>query len=223
MSSNMFRRTTVGALAIAGALGLAACNNDTASVSTPTGSQSTATSKPSTPSSAPTTESSAPETSTSEAADPTTSSEAPSKPVTGPTKATDPKGTLKFGQPAVIVDDDDTFRLTATSLTVAPDSAYSEANLSKSNGKLYYLKFDVTPIKTDSKYFSVNGLFFHPEIASSVKNAKRLYGDTDACSSDSKPTAIGQTQSSCYIYQIPGATVSNVVYNDYQHNIRWTK
>jgi len=224
MPSNTFRRTLVGAVAIAGALGLAACNsNDTTSVTTPTGSQTTTSSAAPAPST--TTESSAPETSTTTSEASETSSQA-SKPVTGPTEVSNPDGKFKIGQPAVIKDDDDTYRLTPTSLEVAPASAYNEARLKKADGTIYYLKFDVTAIKVNSTFFgtnSINGLFFHPEIGSSVKNAKRIYGDTDACTSDSKKLAAGESGSSCYIYQIPGAKVSTVVYNDYEHNIRWTK
>lgn len=225
MSSSIFRRTTIGAVAIAGALSLAACNSDNASVSTssaPSASSSTA---------APTTtsQSSAPETSTSAATTPsttTTSTQQSAPPVSGPTAVSPDNATYKIGQPAVIKDDDGTYRLTPTSLEVAPASAYTEANLNKANGTVYYLKFDVTAINPNATYFgtnSVNGLFFHPEIGASVKNAKRLYGDTKACTSNDTKLAAGQSGSSCYIYQIPGATVSNVVFNDYQHNIRWTK
>lgn len=233
MSSNTFRRTVIGAVAVAGALSLAACNSgESASVTTPAG-QTTTTSSAA-PETSTTTESSAPETSTTttEPSETTTSeasktstSEA-TKPATGPTEVSDPDGTFKLGEPAVIKDDDDVYRLTPTSLEVAPASDYNEARLKKANGTVYYLKFDVTPIKVKSSYFgtnSINGLFFHPEIGASVKNAKRVYGDTDACESDSKKLAAGETGSSCYIYQIPGAKVSNVVYNDYDHNIRWTK
>jgi len=138
----------------------------------------------------------------------------------------DPDGTFKIGEPAVIKDDDDVYRLTPTSLEVAPESDYNEARLKKENGTVYYLKFDVTAIKVNPTFFgtsSINGLFFHPEIGSSVKNAKRVYGDTDKCESESEELKAGDTASSCYIYQIPGAKVSTVVYNDYGHNIRWTK
>lgn len=229
MSSNTFRRTLVGAVAVAGVLGLTACNgSDTASVTTPTGSQTTTSSTAPAPST--TTESSAPETSTTTSTTSETSSETSSsgasKPVTGPTEISDPDGKFKIGQPAVIKDDDDTYRLTPVSLEVAPSSAYNEARLKKADGAIYYLKFDVTAIKVNPTYFgtnSINGLFFHPEIAASVKNAKRIYGDTDACTSDDKKLAVGDTGSSCYIYQIPGAKVDTVVYDDYEHNIRWTK
>jgi len=233
MSSNTFRRTLAGAVAVAGALSLAACNsNDATSVTTPTAQ--TTTSSSAAPTTSTTTGSSAPETSTttSEASKPSTSeatessTSKASKPVMGPTEISDPDGTFKIGQPAVIKDDGDVYRLTPTSLQVAPDGDYNEARLKKANGTVYYLKFDVTAVKVNSTYFgtnSINGLFFHPEIGASVKNAKRVYGDTDACQSDTKELTDGQSASSCYIYQIPGGKVSTVVYNDYEHNIRWTK
>lgn len=221
MSYSIFRRTAVGAVAIVGALSMAACNSDTASVTT-----NTATPPATSSSSTPPPTSSAPETSTSEATTPSETSSDAGKPVTGPTALSNPDGTFKIGQPAVIKDSDDIYRLTPKSLEVAPDSAYNEARLKKANGTLYYLKFEITGITVASKYFStstVNGLFFHPKIDKSVKDAKRLYGDTAACTSDSKKLAVGETGSACYMYQIPGPTVTDVIYNDYEHNITWTK
>lgn len=232
MSTNMFRRTAVGALAIAGALGLAACNSDSPTVDKPTSAASSAapTSESTTDESPSTSEETSPsEEPTPEESTTTSEETSPSEggtPADGPTEATDARATLKIGQPAVIVDGDDTFRLTPKALEVAPDSVFSTTKLKRSNGTVYYLKFDVAAIKTNSTYFgtnSVNGLFFHPQIDPSVKGAKRLYGDTPACSSDSKKLAAGESASSCYIYQVPGKTVTNVVYNDHDHAIRWAK
>ncbi|NNG38011.1 hypothetical protein HJ588_01805 [Flexivirga sp. ID2601S] len=233
MSRTTVRRGAAAALAVAGAFTLAACNNsDSASVTTPSATSSAApsTTTETTPS---TTESSqAPSTSETTESSPATSdtssaaSGGASTPVSGPTEVSDPDGKFKIGQPAVIKDDDDTFRLTPTALEVAPDSAYNETRRKKTDGTLYYLKFDITAIKTNATFFgtnSVNGLFFHPAVPDTVKNAKRLYGDTDACKSESKELKAGESGSSCYIYQIPGAPITSVTYNDYDHNIVWTK
>lgn len=225
MSTNIFRRILVGAVAIAGALSLAACNSDSPQVDKPT---SAATSSAAPTSEAPPT-SANPTTDQATTDEPTTEESTPSDPSTtddGPTQVTDANATLKMGEPAVIKDDDDTYRLTAKSLEVAPDSVFSETKLKRSNGTVYYLKFDVTAIKTNSTYFgtnSVNGLFFHPEIGAGVKNAKRLYGHTSGCDDDSEKLSAGQSGSSCYVYQVPGSTVNSVVFNDTDHNIRWTK
>jgi hypothetical protein len=230
MSTNAFRRTLVGTVAIAGVLGLAACNSDSPAVHTPTGAATSSAAPtreaPST-SSQPTDEASSPSSEETTPSDSSSdSSSESSSAADGPTSVTDANATLKLGEPAVIEDDDDTYRLTAKSLEVAPDSVFSETSLKKANGTVYYLKFDVTAIKTNSTYFgtnSVNGLFFHPEIGSTVKNAKRVYGHTAACDDDTKKLAAGESGTSCYMYQVPGATVTSVVYNDYDHNIRWTK
>ncbi|GGB26740.1 hypothetical protein GCM10011492_16270 [Flexivirga endophytica] len=237
MSTTIFRRTVVGAVAIAGALSLAACNNDSAAVDTPTGAAtSTAQSTQAEPppseesaegeSSTTSPESESSETSSESSTESSESSTGTSGSADGPTSVTDANATLKIGQPAVIEDSDDTYRLTPKSLEVAPDSVYSETTLKKANGTVYYLKFDVTAIKANSTYFgtnSVNGLFFHPKIDASVKGAKRVYGHTAACDSDSTKLAAGESGNSCYMFQVPGATVDSVVFNDYKHNITWNK
>ncbi|WP_265443205.1 hypothetical protein [Flexivirga meconopsidis] len=233
MSRTTVRRGAAAALAVAGAFTLAACNNsESASVTTPPATSSSAapsTTTETTPSTTQAPSTTETTTESSPATSDTASSEASggaSTPVSGPTEVSDPDGKFKIGEPAVIKDDDDTYRLTPTSLEVAPDSAYNETRRKKADGTLYYLKFDVTAIKTNSTFFgtnSVNGLFFHPTVPDSVKGAKRLYGDTDACSSESKELKAGESGSSCYIYQIPGATISSVTYNDYDHNIVWSK
>lgn len=237
MNSNTFRRSLAGAAVIAGALTLTACNSDAPDVDS-TGSE-TSTAAPTNPGTGdptgPTSDESS-ETSSDNSSDSSsdtqsetssdTSSETSTGSDDGPTEVTDAKATLKMGQPAVIEKSDDTFRLTPKSMEVAPDSVFSETSLKKSNGTVYFLKFDVTAIKTNSTYFgtnSVNGLFFHPEIDAGVTGAKRVYGRTADCESDSKKLAPGESGSSCYIYQVPGKTVSNVVYNDSDHRIRWTK
>lgn len=232
MSINAFRRTVVGAVAVAGALGLAGCNSDGPEVHTSTGA---ATSSAAPTSEAPSTSNQPTGEATSSTSRETTSPSGDSSGDSsgdassgsgGSTSLTDANATLKLGDPAVIKDDDDTYRLTAKSLEVAPDSVFGETSLKKANGTVYYLKFDVTAINVNSTYFgtnSVNGLFFHPEIGASVKNAKRVYGHTAACDDDSKKLAAGESGASCYMYQVPGPTVTSVVFNDYDHNIRWTK
>lgn len=228
MSTNLIRRSMVSAVALSAVLGLAACNSDSPAVEKPTSgaTSSAAPTSESTTSEAPRTSEEPSSESSSPSSEETSPSSESNDSTGGSTDVTDAKATLQIGQPAVINDDDDTFRLTPKSLEVAPDSVFSTTKLKKSNGTVYYLKFDVAAVKANSTYFgsnSVNGLFFHPEIDPSLKGAKRLYGDTPECTSESKKLAPGESASSCYIYQIPGKSVSNVVYSDNDHHIRWTK
>lgn len=133
-----------------------------------------------------------------------------------------PKGsTLKFGDTAVVDTSGSKFKLTVKSLEVAPDSVYKEANLNKDNGTVYYINYEVSPIKADTfSTTSVNGLFLYPTFNSGQK-AKRLYGDTSACKSDYKKLSVGETGSGCYVYQIDGAKSSTVTYNTYDYSIKW--
>ena len=223
-----YRRIAGASIAMIGVLGLAACNNETVSATPP------ATSAPSTSASqAPseTSTSAAPETTTSSAAPSTTtsssssSSDAGTGSYTGPTKETAEDAKLKFGKGAVIKDDDDLYNLKVKDLKVAPDSVYADANLNKANGTVYFIDFDVTSIKQNKTYFgtsSVNGLFLYPTFKSGEK-AKRLYGDAPGCNSESTKLAAGETGSSCYVYQITGPKATTVTFNDYSHNITWSK
>lgn len=241
MSSNIFRRSLVGAVAIAGALGLAACNNDTASVSTPSGSAPTAAATsqapttqaaPPTSSEAPTTEesttSSAP---TTEESSPSSSSSAASGGSKDKTKVT-PDGTkLKFGQAAVIDDDTDgKYKLKVKSITAAPESAYAKANLNKSNGKMYYINFDVTNLggaKYDFRATAPNQFFLKPVFDSSEKGRAggSPYDDLPGCKKVSydEKIAVGESGSACYYYQVSGAAPTKVMWDTYETEIVWSK
>lgn len=239
MSSNMFRRTMVGAVAIAGALGLAACNNDTASVTTPTGSAPTAAT--STTEAAPSTSSQAPTTEASTASEPTTS-EATSESSTGEsskaaaggskdnTKVT-PTGTkLKFGQVAVIDDESDgKYKLKVKSITAAPESAYATANLNKANGKMYYVNFDVTNLggaKYGFEATAPNQFFLKPVFESSEKGRAggSPYEDLPGCKKASyDDIPVGGSGSACYYYQVTGPAPTKVMWDTYDLKIVWSK
>lgn len=237
MATTTTRRIAGASIAMLGVLGLAACNNNDVSAATPPATNSPATQSPDTATQSPSTSettteetTSAPSTSEPSATTSKSDSEAgdPGK-VTGPTKPTDKNAKLKFGDQAVIVDDSKgTYRIKVNDLKVAPKSVYKTANLNESNGTVYFLDFDVTPIKQPAgkdysfTTSSVNGLFLHPTFQSGAK-AKRLYGDAPGCKSEYTKLSIGQSGASCYIYQIDGPKLSGVTFNDYQHNITWTK
>ncbi len=129
---------------------------------------------------------------------------------------------MKFNQAAVIEESGDTFKLTVKELKVAPDSVYSEKNLDKSKGTVYYINFEVSPVKTDGNFYasSVNGLWLYPTFKQG-QTAKRMYGSTDDCKSGYDKIATGETGSGCYIYQITGETAKTVTYANYDHRITW--
>lgn len=227
MSSTAMRnRVAATSLALVGALGLSACNSSDTSVTTPSSSSSSSseTSSATSETSSSTSESSTTsETPSSSSETSSSSSSEGSSSASGPTEPSAKNATFKFGEPAVIKDGDDLYRLTVKKLEVAPDSVYQEANLNKDNGVVYYTTFEVTPIKTNSTYFgtnSINGLFLYPSFSSGQK-AKRLYGDTSACKSESKKLAVGETGSNCYIHQITGDKSSTVTYNNYSYRLKW--
>lgn len=237
MSSNIFRRTLVGAVAIAGALGLAACNNDTASVSTPSGSTPAATSAAPTTSVAPPTSSEAPTTeeSTTSSAPTTDSTSSDSSTAaaggsTDKTKVTADGTKLKFGQAAVINDDSDgKYKLKVKSITAAPESAYATANLNKSNGKMYYVNFDVTNLggaKYGFEATAPNQFFLKPVFDSSEKG--RAGGspsqDMPGCKKASyDKIPVGKSGSACYYYQVSGAAPTKVMWDTYKTEIVWSK
>ncbi|WP_431843982.1 hypothetical protein [Calidifontibacter indicus] len=129
---------------------------------------------------------------------------------------------MKFNEPAVIEESGDTFRLTVKELQVAPDSVYSEKNLDKSKGTVYYVKYDISPIVAKGSFTStsVNGLWLYPSFKQG-QTAKRMYGSTDDCKSSYDKLSVGQTGSGCYIYQISGETSKTVTYANYDHRITW--
>ncbi|MGN6414956.1 hypothetical protein [Flexivirga sp.] len=241
MSSNMFRRTLVGAVAIAGAMGLAACNGDTASVTTPTGSAPVATSTAAAPTQAsPSTSESAPSESTtsssatSEESSPseTSSSSAAAGGAKDTTTKVTPDGTkLKFGQAAVIDDESDgKYKLTVKSIEAAPKSAYAAANLNETNGKMYYVKFDVTNLggaKYGFRATAPNQFFLKPVFDSSEKGRaggspfQDLPGGCNKASYDE--IAVGKSASACYYYQVTGAAPTKVMWDTYKIEIVWSK
>lgn len=218
-------RVVTTAAVIAGVFGLTACNSGTSVTTSSTSSSSSTPSSSSssqTPSSSSSETSSAPssssETSTSEGS--TTESSPSSSAATsgGGSTATATTATMKFGDTLTVKDTDTTFAITVKDLKVAPDSVYSEANLNRSNGTVYYLDFSVKAVDVSkASYFgsnSVNGLFLKPYFESGRTGAKRLYGDTAACKSVSKKLTDGQSADGCYVYQIPGAKISSATYDD---------
>ncbi|TWP34297.1 hypothetical protein [Leekyejoonella antrihumi] len=230
MTTSAYRRIAGASIAMIGVLGLAACNNETVSATPPaTSVPSSSSSQAPNQSQSQTTTSQAPET-TQDA--PSTSSSSSSSSAaagtgsyTGPTQVTAANAKMTFGKGAVIKDGDDLYNLKVKDLKVAPNSVYADANLNKANGIVYYIDFDVTSIKQNKTFFgtnSVNGLFLYPTFKSGAK-AKRLYGDAPGCKSTSDKLTVGQTGSSCYVYQITGAKATTVTYNDYSHNITWSK
>ncbi|MCG8656391.1 MULTISPECIES: hypothetical protein [Yimella] len=230
MSSTAMRnRVAVTSLALVGALGLTACNSDTtvtnsSSTSSSTSSESTSTSE--SPSSSQTSTSTSESSTTSESPTSSETSSASSESSTtadsGPTDVTPRGTTLKFNQPAVIDESGKVFRLTVKELKVAPESIYSEKNLKKSDGTVYYINFDVSPVKTSGSFYSssVNGLWLYPSFGSGQK-AKRMYGSTDDCKSSYEKIEVGQSGSGCYIYQITGATSKTVTYANSKNRLTW--
>lgn len=240
MSSNILRRGIVGAVAIAGALGLAACNNDTASVSTPSGSAPTvaATSKAPTTQAAPPTSSEAPtseeSTTSSEPTTESSTSESSSTSAAGgstdKSKVTPDGAKLKFGQNAVIDDESDgKYKLKVKSITAAPESAYATANLNKSNGKMYYINFDVTNLggaKYGFRATAPNQFFLKPVFESSEKARAggSPYQDLPGCKKASyDEIAVGKSASACYYYQVTGAAPTKVMWDTYETKIVWSK
>ena len=129
---------------------------------------------------------------------------------------------MKFNESAVIKESGKTFRLTVKEVQVAPESIYSQKNLDKSKGTVYYLRYDVTPIEADRSFYpsSVNGLWLYPTFTQG-QTAKRMYGSTDDCKSSSGKLEVGETGSGCNIYQITGETSKTATYANSSHRITW--
>lgn len=133
-------------------------------------------------------------------------------------------------QGAVIeTDSDGRYRLTVKSLTPAPQSAYAVANLNKTNGKMYYVNYEVTNLG-GSKYgfhaTSVNFLWLRPVFDSSQKGRAggAPYQDLPGCKKAAyDDIAVGRTASACYYYQITGTAPTKVMWNDYDTQIVWSK
>ncbi|TWE09990.1 hypothetical protein [Rudaeicoccus suwonensis] len=221
MSVKQIRPIVAASVALVAAVALSACNDNSAPQVAPAPSSKTAsTATPST------------STSTDPGARESASPVTPKTSASVATGSTDtkvtPSGTvLKFGQPAVIKDDDEgTFRIVVKSLTKAPASAYSAANVNQSSGTMYYINFDVTDLG-GSQYFtpsSPNFLFLYPTFTSSQKaksGGAPLNSLPGGCTPNDNTMTTGQTASNCYYYQITGATPTTVTYNDYSINLTW--
>ncbi|WP_052595532.1 hypothetical protein [Luteipulveratus mongoliensis] len=207
-------RAAVVALALAGAFGLSACQDEAPAAGTTNGgSTASSTGAPAgSETAAPTDESTG---SDSTATDGGSAGSGDGQVATKGTK-------LKFGQPAVVREgdesSDDSYKLTAKSLEIAPDSVYAAANLNKANGKVYYLRYEVTNIgKASGSSFDasdVNSFMFTPKLAPGQEGKKLiLSGDADkACENEDKALAVGQTGQGCEPYQITGDTITDVVF-----------
>ncbi|GGB26732.1 hypothetical protein GCM10011492_16260 [Flexivirga endophytica] len=143
-----------------------------------------------------------------------------------------PDGTkLKFGQAAVIDDDSDgKYKLKVKSIEAAPKAAYAAANLNETNGKMYYVKFDVTNLggaKYGFRATAPNQFFLKPVFDSSEKGRAggnpydNLPGGCDKASYDE--IAVGKSASACYYYQVTGPTPTKVMWDTYETEIVWSK
>jgi hypothetical protein len=223
-------RAAVATIAMAGALGLSACQDGSVDSAPPTSaapttdgadSQSSATQAPAS--------SAAPETSESSSSE-SSSSSAPAGNA-GDTTTT-PKGTtLKFGQPANLresstSEDADGYRVQVDGLDKAPDSVYS-GQVTKANGTVYYLRYTVTNTGQDkSSMFDagdVNGFMLIPNLAPGQK-AKKILGSAPGCESEDNQLSVGQSGKGCDAYQVEGADVSEVVWRPGLTTVvTWTK
>ncbi|WP_050668349.1 hypothetical protein [Luteipulveratus halotolerans] len=229
---NRAARAAVVSLALAGALGLSACQEDSPTAAEPTSAAptSSAAAEPTSeaPSSeAPTTEATSEAPSTTAA--PSASTSAPAGGPVGDTTLTPEGTTLKFGQPAVVKegsgDSADTYRLSATALEVAPDSVYTSENLNKANGKVYYLRYKATNIGKSGATWGasdVNSFMFIPKLSPDQKG-KKLIGSIDACDTPSDDIPVGGTGDGCEVYQITGNTVTDVIFRAGDSRVVWTK
>ncbi|NHN55391.1 hypothetical protein G9U51_06285 [Calidifontibacter sp. DB0510] len=232
MNTSLIRRVAAAGIVAATTVGMTACNSDntvtepsSTSSSTTSSSSSSSETSSDTSSSETSSDTSSSDTSSDSSSSDTSSdssSDSSSTADSGPTDPSAKDASFSFGQPAVIADSSQTFRLTVKSLKKAPDSVYSSTSLKKEDGTVYFIDYEVTPLKFD-KFFSnttVNGLFLYPTFDSSQK-AKRLYGDAPGCSSESKELKVGETGSACYVYQVTGKEASTVTYNNYTYRLTW--
>ncbi|YAL83701.1 hypothetical protein ACMYYO_02535 [Dermacoccaceae bacterium W4C1] len=229
-------RAAAASIAVAGVVGLSACNSNEVTTSSPTssaaaGSESTSEA----PSTSESSSESSTESSTSESSTESPSSESSSSSsesatsgggggsltANGTTLKMNEKGTVNTGSdssPKLV-------GITPTALEKQPDSIFDkESGLKKSNGTVYFLKFKVTnenagDTSSSVTASSVNGLFFHPE---ATQGGKRLYGTVDGCKSEYTKLAPGESADTCYIYQISGSEPKNVVYNNSSTQLKWT-
>lgn len=231
-------RASAATVAIAGLVGLSACNSNEVSTSTPSApapatstesSQAPSTSEsPSTTEAPSTTESSSTTESPSSTESSSSSSESSSSSATatGADPKAAPRGaTFKIGEPAVIntgsASRPQFLEIKPTALEKQPDSIFdTERGLKKTNGTVYFLKFDVKNLKAEGSVStsSVNGLFFHPK---APQGGKRLYGNVSGCRTEYKRLQQGDSGSACYIYQITGSETKDVVFTKSDTNVTW--
>lgn len=227
----MFRtrtsRAAAASIALAGMVGLSACQSNEVTTAPSTGSTSApapaapTSQAPSTsqaPAAPSTTEAPAPSSTEapssaapSSAAPSSASSAAPSGDA-GDTTVT-PAGTkLKFGEEAVIRESStdesgDSYRLKVDALEVAPDSVYT-GNLKKENGPVYFLKYTVTNIGKAGSSFdagSVNSFMLTPKLQKG-QEGKKLLGSIPQCESDDTELSVGQSGKGCDVYQVKGGS-----------------
>lgn len=229
MFSTRTSRAAAASIALAGMVGLSACQSNEVTTA-PSASQ------PATTSSAPTSQ--APSTSQAPAAPSTTeapapstteapSSAAPSSSASSAAPSGDagdttvtPAGTkLKFGEEAVVResstdDSGDSYRIKVDGLEVAPDSVYT-GNLKKENGPVYFLRYTVTNIgKADSSFDagSVNSFMLTPKLQKG-QEGKKLLGSIPQCDSDDTELSVGQSGKGCDVYQVKGgSTIEEVTW-----------
>lgn len=227
-------RASAATVAIAGLVGLSACNSNEVSTSTPSApapatstesSQAPSTSEsPSTTEAPSTTES--PSSTESSSSSSESSSSSSSATATGADPKAAPRGaTFKIGEPAVIntgsASRPQFLEIKPTALEKQPDSIFdTERGLKKTNGTVYFLKFNVKNLKSEGTVStsSVNGLFFHPK---ATQGGKRLYGNVSGCRTEYKRLQQGDSGNGCYIYQITGSETKDVVFTKSDTNVTW--
>ena len=224
-------RTLAASLTAAAAVGVAACGGGDAPAVSAASSSATSTSSSTTSSSA-TTQAPPPTTSSSTTSS-SSSSFTPSEasgltagvPAGCTAKISPASASLKFGQPAVYLDDNkNTVCLTVKKLVAAPASAYG-GTVSKANGTLYFMTVNYANVSGGSKPVEsedINQLELYPAFTASQK-AKTLYSDVPGCSSDEDYGSIskGHSQDTCIPYQVTGAVVKSVVYDNYTLRYTW--
>ncbi len=229
MDCTTLRRLAAVSLTGIAAVGLTACGENAPSVTVPS-AQSSSSSSSSSSAPSPSTTSSTSESTTPSS---TTSSQPPNTGTAGlaglpagcTTTISPQTTTLKFGQPGIYKNDKGvTVCMTVKKLVPAPASAISGGSLSAADGKLYfatinYANVDGTTVVTANE---VNRLELHPTITYSQRG-KALYSEVPGCSDEAEDSDIGKGQSVdiCIAYQIVGATVTTMTYNDYTRMFTW--
>lgn len=221
MFSTRTSRAAAASIALAGMVGLSACQSNevttapsTSSAASPAAPTSQAPSTSQAPAAPSTSEAPAPSTTEAPSSAAPTSSASSAAPSgdAGDTTVT-PAGTkLKFGEEAVIRESStdesgDSYRLKVDALEVAPDSVYT-GNLKKENGPVYFLKYTVTNIGKGGSSFdagSVNSFMLTPKLQKG-QEGKKLLGSIPQCDSDDTELSVGQSGKGCDVYQVKGGS-----------------